>query len=195
MKDLLINLTDNPKTKPHIMKANTILVLPFFALLLSSCGESETSSVPAPTPDPAVAAVISTEEPVGAISVVEARKSAKPGDEITVSGIIAGTAHPFTDGFASVVLGDAAMETCNKVPGDECPMPWDACCADPEVLKGQRLTLQILDPDGTPVAQGLKGIFGLVEMDQVVATGRVTADSNAENLVVNVTRLYRKSKS
>ena len=167
----------------------------FVSLSLLSCGGGGNSTATRPVePEPAIAAVLSAEEPTGAVSVSEARKSAKPGDAITVAGIVAGAAKPFTEGYASLVLGDAAMETCDKIPEDECPTPWDACCADPDELKGMRLTLQVLGADGTPVAQSLKGISGLAEMDALVASGTVSADSTAENLVVNVTKLHRKAK-
>lgn len=178
------------------MKIDTSVKLTLLAAasLFAACGESEKSSAnvaPAAPPSPEIAAVLSETAPAGAVSVVEARKSAQAGAKITVEGIVAGTMSPFAEGFASVVLGDAAMQTCDKIPGDECPTPWDACCADPDVLKGQRLTLQVSDAGGRPVAQSLKGISGLAEMDHVVAEGTVAASSTAENLVINVSRLHR----
>jgi len=164
------------------------------ASLFAACGDSgkpSADTAPVSPPLPAVAAVLSETAPDGAISVVEARKTAKPGAEVTVEGIVAGTMSPFAEGFASVVLGDLAMETCDKVPGDSCATPWDACCADPDTLKGMRLTLQVSDAEGRPVAQSLKGISGLAEMDRVIAEGTVAANSTPENLVINVSRLHR----
>lgn len=164
------------------------------AFLLAACGDSEKSSVgvtSAVTPLPQIAAVLAETAPSGAVSVVEARRNAEPGARVTVEGIVAGTRFPFTEGFASIILGDLAMETCDKISGDECPTPWDACCADPDVLKGQRLTLQISDAEGRPVAQSLKGIEGLAEMNQITAEGTVAPSSTPENLVINVSRLHR----
>ncbi|NLT71072.1 MAG: hypothetical protein GXX91_10315 [Verrucomicrobiaceae bacterium] len=177
------------------MKIDTTSLLSLLAAVsfLAACGDSGNSSsegTPVP-PDPVIEAVLSPAAPDGAISVVEARKTAKPGEEVTVEGIVAGTMSPFAESFASVVLGDLAMETCDKIPGDECPTPWDACCADPDALKGMRLTLQVPDSEGRPVAQSLKGISGLEEMDRIVAKGIVDASSTAENLVINVSRLHR----
>jgi hypothetical protein len=164
------------------------------AFVLTACADSEKASTgakPASPPHPAIAAVLSEAPPEGAVSVVAARKAAKPGEAITIEGIIAGTMSPFAEGFASVVVSDLAVETCDKVPGDSCPTPWDACCADPDVLKGMRLTLQVTGEDGRPVAQSLKAISGLKEMDKIVAEGTVATSSTPENLVMNVTRLHR----
>lgn len=180
------------------MKIDTSVKLTLLAAasLFAACGESDKSSADATAaapPLPEIAAVLSETAPAGAVSVVEARKSAQAGAKITVEGIVAGTMSPFADGFASVVLGDVAIQTCDKIPGDECPTPWDACCADPDVLKGQRLTLQVPDAEGRPVAQSLKGISGLAEMDRLTAEGTVAPSSTPENLVINVTRLYRQA--
>lgn len=178
------------------MKPNTSLplILCAAASLLVSCGDAGKPTadvVPASPPHPAIAEVLAEAAPEGAVSVLTARKAAKPGESITIEGIIAGTMSPFAEGFASVVVSDLSVETCDKVPGDSCPTPWDACCADPDVLKGMRLTLQVSGKDGRPVAQSLKGISGLQEMDRVIAEGTVAASSTAENLIVNVARLHR----
>lgn len=178
------------------MNKSVPLLLLVAVSFFTACGDSgdtsaETSAI-AP-PHPAISAVLSETAPAGAISVVEARKNAAPGAKVVVEGIVAGTMSPFAEGFATVVVGDLAMETCDKVPGDSCPTPWDACCADPDTLKGMRLTLQVSDAEGRPVPQSLKGINGLAEMDRVVAEGTVAPNSTPENLVINVSRFHRAS--
>lgn len=178
------------------MKLDTSLPVTLIAaaFLLAACGDSEKPSSdtkPASPPHPAIAAILSETPPAGAVSVSVARKTAKPGEAITIEGVVAGTMSPFAEGFASVVVGDVGLETCDKIPGDTCPTPWDACCADPDALKGMRLTLQVSDADGRPVAQSLKGISGLKEMDKIIAEGTVATNSTAENLVIDLTKLHR----
>jgi hypothetical protein len=129
--------------------------------------------------------------PEGAIPVIEARGKATPGETMTVTGKVAGVMNPFTEGFASVVLADEKMETCDLIPGDQCVTPWDACCAAPEDVKSQRMTIQILGDDGMPVAESLKGVRGLKEMDSLVVTGTVNENSNAGNLILDVTGLFK----
>lgn len=174
----------------------SLLILAAAAVSFTCCSESgkkadtRTASV-----NPTIEAVLTTTEPAAAVSVLEVRKSAKPGDTVTVTGMIAGVESPFTDGFASIVLGDHSMKTCDKVDGDSCETPWDACCEDPAALKGARLMIQVVDSAGRPVAQGLKGVSGLKELDHLVVEGVVTEDSSPENLVINVNRLFRKPKA
>ncbi|MDP4585105.1 MAG: hypothetical protein NWR21_10325 [Verrucomicrobiales bacterium] len=123
--------------------------------------------------------------------MIEARGKATPGETMTVTGKVAGVMNPFTEGFASVVLADEKMETCDLIPGDQCVTPWDACCAAPEDVKSQRMTIQILGDDGMPVAESLKGVRGLKEMDSLVVTGTVNENSNAGNLILDVTGLFK----
>ena len=80
--------------------------------------------------DPSIDNTFVTSEPSGAVSVLDARKDPKAGKEITVVGRIGGTKKPFAEGYASLVLLDSSVRTCERIPGDECETPWDACCVD-----------------------------------------------------------------
>lgn len=180
------------------MKAPLALALPVAAsLFLSSCADSDSGSddsADAGTDvNPQIQAVILDTAPEGAIPVSEARKTAKPGDTVTISGKVAGAMNPFTEGYATLILSDRTLETCDLIPGDECPTPWDACCADPEHIKAVRLTLQVVGEDGVPIAQTLKGVAGMAELTPLIATGTVAKESTEENLIVNVTGLFAES--
>ena len=169
------------------------------AAFLVACGDSGSGDSVSTEPggatlDPGIEAVLLDAAPEGAVAVSEARKSAKPGDSITVTGKIAGAMNPFTEGYASLVLSDRELRTCDLIPGDECPTPWDACCADPDHIKAVRLTLQVVDAEGFPVAQGLKGVAGLEELSPLVATGTVAKESTPENLIVTVSGLYAEPR-
>ncbi|MEM9016140.1 MAG: hypothetical protein AAGC68_03940 [Verrucomicrobiota bacterium] len=178
-------------TQPKTLVA--LCLNPLLSLVLLGCGgsgEGETPETPEASVSPKIDAVLLSTSPADPTSVIEARKTAKPGDEIVVDGKIAGTVKPFTEGFASLVLADKALRTCELNPDENCPTPWDACCVEPEELKASRLTIQILDETGRPVAQSLKGLNGLAELDPIVVSGFVDETSSEENLILNVTGLY-----
>ena len=164
------------------------------AAFLTACGGSDESGSGegdgAQSSVSEIEAIVLGSAPEGAITVSEARKSAKPGETVTISGKIAGTMNPFTEGYASMVLADRALQTCDLIPGDECPTPWDACCADPEHIKASRLTLQIVDPEGLPVTENFKGVIGMKELSPLVVTGVVAEGSTAENMIINLSGLY-----
>lgn len=163
------------------------------ASFLSSCKEIKEVSSPSTTVDPAITAVFVDAEPSNAITVSEARKIAKVGDTITAVGKIAGADYPFTEGFATVVMSDIALATCDLDPDDHCETPWDACCVDQEIIAASRLTIQIVGEDSRPIGQTLKGVNGLTELDPIVVSGTVAEGSNKDNLIVNVSSLYQRT--
>jgi len=117
------------------MKMKTAFVALATAALLASCEKKETPVI-APTtsaPSAALSAVLGT-APTGEPKPIHLiRGTAKPGDEITVSGKIMGNAKPFVDGRSAFILGDPAVLTsCNEDPTDKCTTPWDTCCDSPE---------------------------------------------------------------
>lgn len=172
------------------MKTQHVLLT--LALALVSCGEKESPTQTGPV-DPRIEAVFAATEPEGAVSVIEARKQVEPGATITVTGRIAGAMEPFSKDFATLVLADDSLSTCDREPGDECPTPWDACCVEPKVIAASRLTVQVVGEGGQPVGASLKGAKGLKELDALVVTGKVAAGSSPENLIIDASAIFRKS--
>lgn len=175
----------------------SLLCVGALTILFSSCGgekaePEETASVDL---NPIIEGVFDETEPESSITVVEARKSAQPGDEIIVTGKVAGAMSPFTEGFATFVLADQALETCDLVPGDLCETPWDACCVESSVIQSMRMSIQILGEDGRPVTQSLGGVRGMKELDTLVVSGTVAEESTAENLILNATGIFQKPAS
>lgn len=173
------------------MKTTLTLLTAAVVLGFTACGEKTTE--PARPIDPRVEAVFVTEAPSGAVSVVEARKNVQPGTEITVVGRVAGAMEPFSKDFATLILVDDTIMTCDRNPGDGCETPWDACCVEPKALAASRLSVQITGEDGQPVGETLKGVKGLKELDPLVISGKVAPGSNTENLIIEATGIFRKS--
>lgn len=164
-------------------------------LMFSACS-SETESVmneeEAPQSD-LISAIVVDVEPAGAISVAEARKSAEPGQPITVTGQIGGTMEPFGANFATLTLGDEAIMFCDEMDDDHCPTPWDACCEDPDKVAASRASVQLLDVNTGNVLRGsFKGVAGLKELDRIVVVGLVDETSTPENLIINARAIYQK---
>lgn len=150
-------------------------------------GNSSTADV-----NPGVEAVFLDSAPEGAVSILETRKKVEPGATITVSGRIAGAMEPFSTDYATFVLADESLETCEKIPGDACKTPWDACCVEPKTIAASRITVQVLGDDGRPLGQTLKQVRGLKELDSLIVTGTVAEGSSEENVILNATGIYPK---
>lgn len=175
------------------MKAKTTCLFMVSALLLVSCGKKSTETsveVSVSKPSQSLTAVLAAAPAAGAKSIVSIRSTAKPGDEITVSGQIMGAAKPFVDGRAAFILGDPEVLTpCNKVPGDECETPWDACCDSPEDKKRATATIQIVGADGRVLKESIEEVGGLKNLAKVTVTGKVAEGSSADLLIVNASAI------
>ena len=176
------------------MKTKTTCLLIVTALGLASCKENATQATTPNTPAKQTSAVVSavlTAAPTGKPqAIAAARASAKPSDEITLSGKIMGSAKPFVDGRAAFILGDPEVLTaCNEVPGDNCETPWDACCDSPEDKKRATATIQIVGEDGRVLKESIEGVGGLKNLSTVTVTGKIADGSSPELMLLNATAI------
>jgi hypothetical protein len=170
------------------MKIKTTCLALATAALLASCGKKE-ASVTAPTviaPSAALSAVLAAAPTGEPKSIHLIRSTAKPGDEITISGKIMGNEKPFVEGRSAFILGDPEVLTpCNEDPADKCPTPWDACCDSPEDKKRGIATIQVVGADGRVLKEPVEGLGGLANLVTVVVSGKVAEGSSADLLIIN----------
>ena len=161
-------------------------------LALVSCGEKKTAEQASPAAaEAAVTKVFTDTAPANPAAIHQARKTAKAGDEIVLSGRVMGNEHPFVAGRAAFLIGDPALLTaCNDRPGDECKTPWDVCCDTPEAKRDGTATVQVLGPDGRVAKGTLEGVNGLAKLSKVVVAGKVAPGSGPESLVINATAIH-----
>lgn len=155
--------------------------------LLPACNdsqESNTSTALPGEPSPLDGYYVN-EAPSDAKQISEVFADPSPGKEIVLSGEIMGRMHPFVEGRSMVMLGDPTKVTpCNRIPGDECPTPWDNCCDDPDVLKKSIVSIQFVDEAGKVLRTGLRGYKGIKELSFLTVKGIIAEGSNADNLLV-----------
>lgn len=171
---------------------NTLLLSTVLALFaLNSCKDTETTaSTEVATPSASFGKYFTDEEIAGAQDIHIARTTAKPGDEITLKGEVMGREKIFVDGRASFIMGDPTkLTTCDKIPGDTCATPWDACCDSKELKRVGIASIQIVDAEGRVLDGDIKGTNGLKELSTITVSGTVAENSTEENLIVNATRI------
>jgi hypothetical protein len=179
------------------MKTTTACLALATAALLASCDKKEVS-VTAPavsTPSAALSAVLAA-APTGEPKPIHLiRTTAKPGDEITISGRIMGNEKPFVEGRAAFILGDPSVLTpCNKDPDDKCSTPWDTCCDSPEDKKRGTATIQIVGADGRVLKESVEGVGGLENLATVTVRGKVAEGSSADLLIVSAEAIRAESR-
>lgn len=123
--------------------------------------------------DAVPAGLVLTAAPDGAKDVVDVKKSAAKDQEVVVKGVVAGAMEPIAANRAVFTLADATLETCEKMPGETCKTPWDACCAAPADIVAKSMTVQVVGPDGKPLKAALTGLGGLAPLKQVTVKGKI----------------------
>jgi hypothetical protein len=175
------------------MKLTTILLAAIIPFAIISCGDKEKSeSKTEETSNKAgLEHILLKEKPTDPIKISELRTDHKAGENVTFSGQIIGAKEVLIDELAVMIMGDPTkMTTCNLLPGDGCETPWDVCCDDKDVIRGNIVTVQVLDESGKPVKTGLRGLSGIKEMSDVIVTGEIDKSSNEKNMVINATGIF-----
>jgi|AntRauTorckE6833_2_1112554.scaffolds.fasta_scaffold06886_4 hypothetical protein len=182
------------------MKATTLLTTALIAVAgfsLSSCKDSETSSSAEVKNQaaPELEKYFTDQQLEEAQDIHIARTTAKPGDEITLKGELMGRENVFVEGRAAFVLGDPTkLTTCDKMSGDTCTTPWDACCDSRELKRIGVASVQILGEDGRVLSTGIKDVNGMKELVDIVVKGTVAENSTEENFIVNAEQIFVTDK-
>ncbi len=164
--------------------ARVIMTLAIASLIVG-CGRSGTTTITTTAPDWIVA-----EAPTGDVSVSQAKAQAAEGEAIVIKGRIGGRRDPISADAATFILVDVAIPSCDQIPGDKCPTPWDYCCEPSESMAAGTATVQIVDETGHVRHVDLKTL-GLKPLDTVIVTGTVAARPNPQTLVIKGHTLHR----
>ncbi|MFN0137301.1 MAG: hypothetical protein ACKVS9_14455 [Phycisphaerae bacterium] len=127
--------------------------------------------------------------PEGAVAVGKLKADAAAPTSIVVYGRIGGRKEPFVAGSAMFLLADMSMKACSELEGDLCATPWDYCCEPKENLSKMLATVQVLGPDGKPLAVGLDGTNGLKPLAELTITCDI-ASREGGALVLTAKKIY-----
>ncbi len=102
-----------------------------------------------PSPAPAREKYLVAAEPSGAQGVLDVRKDAKDGDDVTIVGRVGGSKKPqVADAAVFTIVDPFKFKPCNEGDDTGCPTPWDYCCDAKEDLRKGTATIKIVDEQG-----------------------------------------------
>lgn len=121
-------------------------------------------------------------------TVIQARETAKDGDEVAVLGRIGGSTDPWVSGRAAFQIVDPILKPCNETGDDGCPTPWDYCC-DTDSLPKSMATVKFVDAAGKTIETDARQLLGIKELQSVVVKGKAQRDA-AGNLTVLASAVF-----
>ena len=167
-------------------------------LLFTGCGGDSEAATPtvvaAPTPAVDWQSYHLTEAPAASHSIVDAKRSVRPGEQVTIRGRIGGRRDPFVAGKAAFLLTDGEhVQACDAMGDDDhCSTPWDYCCEPRQKRAEAAAMVQIVDGEGFPMNETLNGVNGLAAGQNVVVVGTVAPGSNGDMYVVQAQGIYQQ---
>jgi len=143
-------------------------------------------SLQAATPE-TEAAIVAGAPQGKALSVLEAKATAKDTDKIVVEGRVKDI-----EGQAVFTLADTKMKSCTD-NGENCPTPWDYCCLSKAEITSGTATVKLVGAAGGKQAlkDSLKGVKGINHLVGVTVEGTAQKDKLG-NLVVLASKVYVK---
>ena len=166
------------------MKKEIILSL-MMALALSACGDKTNENAAGAAAE--LSALLGPAASAASAVDVAAARGLAPGESVTVRARLIGAADVFAEQQAMLILGDPAYVKPNYAK----PKPHMACCTPAELKAAHTLTAQAVGEDGLPLPQTLKGLGGLKELDYVVITGSMAAESTPQAPLLNITTISK----
>ena len=141
-------------------------------------------------PSEAGAKYILSEVPSDPQNVINAKESVEDDSEVTLVGRIGGSTDPWIEGRAIFTIVDSSLQSCERIPGDNCPTPWDYCCRTDKVPSASAL-VKVVDETGQPIKSDARELLGVRELTEVVVQGKAQRDDGG-NLTILASRIYVK---
>jgi len=167
-----------------------LLVASLAALCCSLAVSAAPPSTPVPDEPKIPASAFVSEAPKDAKDVAALKKTAKKGDTVVVRAKIGGRAEPFPKNRALFTVADRALKSCDEIPGDSCPRPWDYCCESAESKKANLATIQFAGTDGKPLKVGAQSVGGLEPLALVVVEGVVSEVDDKGTFVIDARKVF-----
>ena len=126
-----------------------------------------------------------TDRPANVKDLVEVKKTAKKGDNVTFLARVGGRKNAsFVSSLSMMIVADPSLKSCELMGEEEhCATPEDYCCEIRDKLNQGLATVRFLNNSGDPYPLSVDGEHGLKILKYVVVEGTLF-DKNEEGLFI-----------
>lgn len=172
-----------------------LILIAFSALTLIGCGADEKSNT---TSNETISNSIpntffTSERPENVKDLVEVKKTAKKGDEITFLARIGGRKNAsFVSTLAMMIVADPELLSCELISDDKdhCDTPEDYCCEDADLFSQGLGTIRFMDAEGSVYPHSVEGVQGLEVLKYVVVDGTVVDINDNGLFIVDANKVW-----
>ena len=163
-----------------------LILTSIIACILIGCGGTKDNNSNTPEQmNTLPESFFTTKRPPNVKDLIEVKKDAKKGDEVTFLARIGGRKNSsFVPTLAMMIVADPALKSC-EVMGEEehCQTPEDYCCEDRELLNAGLGTIRFMQDETEAYPFSIEGDHGLEILKYVVIEGTVH-DINDKGLFI-----------
>ena len=157
-----------------IIRTTGLMLAVITLLIVVGCNNEEQVTKPAMDGTP----YLLSSQPTDVLQVKQFLEQAKDGDQVAVVGRIGGEPNPWVKGLAMFTIVDNSLIPCNEIPEDQCPTPWDYCCATD--IATSRIAVEIVDKNGEIVLESANRLLKVKELQTVVVQGTTRRDDDGK---------------
>ncbi|MBT4530511.1 MAG: hypothetical protein HOC27_04845 [Phycisphaerae bacterium] len=164
-----------------------LLLITLTVLALVGCSAEETKQE-ATNPTAATSlpnSFFTTDRPVNVKDLVEVKKTAKKGDNVTFLARVGGRKNSsFVSSLSMMIVADPSLISCELMGEEEhCATPEDYCCENRDKLNQGLATVRFLDNFGDAYPFSVDGDHGLKILQYVIVEGTLF-DKNEDGLFI-----------
>ncbi len=169
-----------------------LLTLTALALVACSAEESKQESA-APTMATSLPnSFFIADRPGDVKDLVEVKKTAKKGDDVTFLARIGGRKNAsFVSSLSMMIVADPALRSCELMGEEEhCATPEDYCCENRDKLNQGLATVRFLDSGGDPFPFSIDGDHSLETLKYVVINGSVVDMNDKGIFIIDANKVW-----
>jgi hypothetical protein len=171
-----------------------LLLITLTAIALAGCGSDEKSTTTSAQAELSGVpnTFFTTDRPAKVQDLVEVKKTAKKGDEVTFLARIGGRKNAsFVPTLAMMIVADPGLISCELMGEEEhCATPEDYCCEDPELYSQGLGTVRFMDKNGDVFPYSVEGDHGMEVLKYVVVDGTVVDINDNGLFIVDANKVW-----
>ncbi len=133
-----------------------------------------------------------TDRPANVKDLVEVKKTAKKGDNVTFLARVGGRKNAsFVSSLSMMIVADPSLKSCELMSEEEhCKTPEDYCCEDRELLNAGLSTIRFMNGATEAYPFSIEGDHGLEILKYVVIEGTVHDVNNKGVFIVDASTVW-----